>query len=63
MRFFLEARGIIPGLVNSVVVALITLALSTLIAAPAGYALSRILAEDQVSAGVHQALVEVLGLE
>jgi len=35
MRFFLEARGIIPGLVNSVVVALITLALSTLLAAPA----------------------------
>lgn len=41
MRFFLEARGIVPGLINSVVVALITLALSTLIAAPAGYALSR----------------------
>jgi len=43
MRFFLESRGIIPGLINSIVVALITLALSTLIAAPAGYATSRYL--------------------
>lgn len=41
MRFFLESRGIIPGLINSVVVAVITLVLSTLIAAPAGYAVSR----------------------
>lgn len=41
MRFFLESRGIVPGLINSIVVALITLALSTLIAAPAGYAISR----------------------
>jgi multiple sugar transport system permease protein len=43
MQFFLESRGIIPGLINSIVVALITLALSTLIAAPAGYATSRYL--------------------
>ena len=41
MRFFLDSYGILPGLVNSVVVALLTLGLSTLIAAPAGYALSR----------------------
>lgn len=41
MRFFLQSRGIVPGLINSVIVAVITLVLSTLIAAPAGYALSR----------------------
>jgi multiple sugar transport system permease protein len=41
MRFFLNSEGIIPGVINSVVVAAITLFLSTLIAAPAGYALSR----------------------
>ncbi len=43
MQFFLNSRGILPGLRNSVVVALITLVLSILIAAPAGYALSRFL--------------------
>jgi multiple sugar transport system permease protein len=41
MRFFLQSEGIIPGVINSVLVAVITLALSTLIAAPAGYAISR----------------------
>ncbi len=41
MRFFLSSSGIIPGTINSIVVALITLVLSTLIAAPAGYATSR----------------------
>ena len=41
MEFFLSSRGILPGIVNSVIVAVITLILSTLIAAPAGYALSR----------------------
>jgi multiple sugar transport system permease protein len=41
MRFFLNSEGIIPGLINSVIVAVITLLLSTLIAAPAGYAISR----------------------
>jgi multiple sugar transport system permease protein len=41
MRFFLNSEGILPGVVNSVLVAVITLLLSTLIAAPAGYALSR----------------------
>lgn len=41
MRFFLSSQGIIPGTINSIVVAIITLVLSTLIAAPAGYATSR----------------------
>lgn len=41
MRFFLSSKGIVPGIINSVIVAVITLVLSTLIAAPAGYALSR----------------------
>ncbi|HEU0291980.1 MAG TPA: carbohydrate ABC transporter permease [Anaerolineales bacterium] len=43
IQFFLNSRGILPGLRNSIVVALITLVLSILIAAPAGYALSRFL--------------------
>lgn len=43
MRFFLESQGVIPGVINSLIVAGITLALSTLIAAPAGYAISRYL--------------------
>lgn len=41
MKFFLGSRGIIPGIWNSIIVAVITLVLSTLISAPAGYALSR----------------------
>ena len=41
LQFFLNSRGIVPGIRNSIVVAVITLILSTLIAAPAGYALSR----------------------
>jgi multiple sugar transport system permease protein len=41
MRFFLGSSGIIPGTINSIIVALITLVMSTLIAAPAGYAISR----------------------
>jgi multiple sugar transport system permease protein len=41
MRFFLNSEGILSGVVNSVLVAVITLLLSTLIAAPGGYALSR----------------------
>ncbi|HET9590801.1 MAG TPA: hypothetical protein VFO91_18570, partial [Anaerolineales bacterium] len=41
MEFFLNSRGILPGITNSVIVAVITLVLSTLIAAPAGYAISR----------------------
>lgn len=41
ISFFLNSTGIIPGIINSVIVAVITLVLSTLIAAPAGYAISR----------------------
>ena len=41
MNFFLSSKGVIPGIVNSIIVATITLVLSTLIAAPAGYATSR----------------------
>ncbi|MDP8908719.1 MAG: carbohydrate ABC transporter permease [Chloroflexota bacterium] len=41
MRFFVNASGILDSLLNSVWVALITLALSTLIGAPAGYAIAR----------------------
>jgi multiple sugar transport system permease protein len=41
MDFFLSSEGIVPGIINSVIVAVITLLLSTLIAAPAGYAISR----------------------
>lgn len=41
MEFFLNSEGIIPGVINSIIVAIITLVLSTLIAAPAGYAISR----------------------
>jgi multiple sugar transport system permease protein len=41
MRFFLSSRGIVPGITNSVIVAIITLVLSTMISAPAGYAISR----------------------
>jgi multiple sugar transport system permease protein len=43
LEFFLGSRGILPGITNSIIVAVITLVLSTLIAAPAGYALSRYL--------------------
>ncbi len=43
LQFFLNSRGIIPGIINSLIVAAITLVLSTIIAAPAGYALSRYL--------------------
>jgi len=41
LRFFLGSYGIVNGIINSTVVALITIVLSTLIAAPAGYAISR----------------------
>jgi len=41
MSFFLASDGIIPGLLNSIWVATITLVISTIIAAPAGYAISR----------------------
>lgn len=41
MEFFLRSNGILPGIRNSLIVAFITLALTTVIAAPAGYAISR----------------------
>jgi multiple sugar transport system permease protein len=41
MEFFLNADGVKEGLFNSLIVAVITLVLSTLISAPAGYAISR----------------------
>lgn len=41
MEFFLNSDGIIPGVINSLTVALVTLVVSTIIAAPAGYAISR----------------------
>ena len=41
MRFFLDSDGVLRGLWNSILVAVITLALSTLISVPAGYAIAR----------------------
>ncbi len=41
LDFFMNSAGIIPGVINSLIVAAITLVLSTAIAAPAGYAISR----------------------
>lgn len=41
MRFFIGAHGVLPSLLNSVWVALITLVLTLLIGAPAGYAIAR----------------------
>lgn len=41
MDFFVNSTGVLPSLWRSVQVALVTLALSTLIGAPAGYALAR----------------------
>lgn len=43
MKFFLSSEGIVPGIINSITVAIIALVLSTLIAAPAGYSISRYL--------------------
>lgn len=43
MEFFLNADGVLRGLWNSVIVAVITLALSTAISVPAGYAIARYL--------------------
>jgi len=41
MEFFLNAKGVLPATRNSIVVALVTLVVSTGIAAPAGYAIAR----------------------
>jgi multiple sugar transport system permease protein len=41
MQAFLNARGVGPSVLNSLIVGLITLVLSTVLGAPAGYALAR----------------------
>lgn len=41
LEFFIRAEGIIPSTLNSLWVALLTMLISTLIATPAGYAISR----------------------
>lgn len=41
MQAFLSTRGVAPSIVNSIAVGLLTLVLSTLLGAPAGYALAR----------------------
>ncbi|MDE0605717.1 MAG: carbohydrate ABC transporter permease [Acidimicrobiaceae bacterium] len=41
VRFFLDQPGVVDGLWNSLIVAIITLLLSTILAAPAGYAIAR----------------------
>ncbi len=41
LEFFLNAQGVMPSVVNSLIVGLITLVLSLLIGAPAGYAIAR----------------------
>ncbi len=43
MRFFLGSEGVAEGLANSLIVAVLALVLSTLLAAPAGYAVARYL--------------------
>ena len=43
MKFFLNSYGVIPSLLNSVWVALMTLGLTLLVGAPAGYAVARFL--------------------
>jgi multiple sugar transport system permease protein len=41
VAFFANASGVLPALLNSVIVAVMTLAISTVLGAPAGYALAR----------------------
>lgn len=41
IRFFLSARGVVDALIQSVIVAFITLIIATVIGVPAGYALAR----------------------
>ncbi len=41
MRFFLNSYGVLPSLLNSVLVALMTLGITLVVAAPAGYAVAR----------------------
>jgi len=41
MRFFLDSRGVVAAILNSVAVALLTIGIALLLGAPAGYALAR----------------------
>lgn len=54
MEFFINADGILSSTMNSIWVALITMALSTVIAAPTGYAISRFVfpGRDAVRIGI-----------
>lgn len=54
VRFFLDQPGVLDGLWNSLIVAVITLLLSTILAAPAGYAIARYIfpGRDLVRLGV-----------
>ena len=47
MRFFINSHGVLPSLRNSVIVALLTLAVSLVIGAPAGYGLARYIFRGQ----------------
>jgi multiple sugar transport system permease protein len=47
MEFFLKAHGVLASVRNSVIVALLTLAISLVIGAPAGYALARFIFPGQ----------------
>jgi multiple sugar transport system permease protein len=54
LEFFLNADGILSSTLNSLVAALLTFAISTLVAAPAGYAISRFVfrGRDAVRLGI-----------
>jgi multiple sugar transport system permease protein len=54
MEFFVNAEGILDSTLNSLIVAIITMFLSTLIATPAGYAISRFVfrGRDAIRLGV-----------
>ena len=47
MRFFVNSHGVLPSLRNSVIVALLTLCVSLVIGAPAGYGLARYIFRGQ----------------
>lgn len=47
MQFFINSHGVLPSLRNSVIVALLTLAVSLVIGAPAGYGLARYIFRGQ----------------
>ena len=41
MQFFLNSRGVVPSIINSLVVALLTILIALTLGTPAGYALAR----------------------